>query len=59
MILYNVACLFSQAGEVDEAIDTLGQAVSAGLRYKDWIEHDSDFDPLRENPRFKELLARL
>jgi serine/threonine protein kinase/tetratricopeptide (TPR) repeat protein len=59
MILYNVACLFSQAGEVEPAIDTLERAVEAGLRYKDWIEHDSDFDPLREHSRFQELMARL
>ena len=32
MILYNVACLFSQAGDVDSAIDTLAEAVETGLR---------------------------
>ena len=26
---------------------------------KELFEHDSDLDPLRDNPRFQELLARL
>jgi len=26
---------------------------------RDWVEHDPDYDILRDHPRFKELLARL
>jgi serine/threonine protein kinase/tetratricopeptide (TPR) repeat protein len=59
MILYNVACLFSQAGETEPAVEALESAVDAGFGHREWIEHDSDFDPLRENPRFQELLGRL
>jgi hypothetical protein len=25
----------------------------------DWIEHDTDYDILRDDPRFQRLLARL
>ncbi|MCG6927582.1 MAG: protein kinase [Acidobacteria bacterium] len=59
MILYNVACLFSQAGESEPAIEALEGAVDAGFGHREWIEHDSDFDPVRESPRFQKLLARL
>jgi len=56
--LYNVACLYSNAGRLQRAIDLLGQALDAGFAQKEWIEHDSDLDPLRNEPRFKALLRR-
>jgi TolB-like protein/Flp pilus assembly protein TadD len=56
--LYNVACLYSNAGRLQRAIDLLGQALDAGFAQKEWIEHDSDLDPLRNEPRFKALLKR-
>ncbi len=57
MILYNVACVFAQAGEIDQSIRMLERAVESGFGHKVWIENDSDFDPLRDDPRFHELLA--
>jgi hypothetical protein len=40
-------------------LDVLEQACKLGGGSRDWIEHDSDLDALRESPRFKALLARL
>ncbi len=57
-VLYNVACIYSSSGEVDESISLLERAVAAGFGHWNWIEHDSDFDPLRASPRYKALLAR-
>jgi non-specific serine/threonine protein kinase len=59
MILYNVACVFSQGGEVEQALRMLERAVEHGFGHKAWIENDSDFDPLRKDPRFGELLAKM
>jgi len=59
LILYNVACLFSQAGEPEPAVEALEKAMDAGFGHRKWVEHDSDLDPLRDHPRFRELLARL
>lgn len=59
MILYNVACVFSQAHEIDQAIRMLERAVDSGFGYKEWIEHDTDFDPLRPDPRYQQLLGRM
>jgi len=57
--LYNGACFYSLAGEHERALELLERAVQAGVGYPDWIEHDPDLLPLRELPRFRELLARL
>jgi len=59
MLLYNVGCIFSLAGETDEAIALLERAVDAGLTEKGWFEHDSNLDALRERPRFRALMQRL
>ena len=59
MLLYNVGCIYSLAGEFEEAIDVLEKAVACGLTQRGWYEHDSNLDPLRNNPRFQALLRRL
>lgn len=57
--LYNAACFFSQAGDSARALDLLERACEFGGGNRDWIEHDSDLDPLRDHPRFLGLLGRL
>jgi len=59
MLLYNLGCIYSLAGEVEEAVDCLERAVAQGLTQKGWYEHDSNLDPLRAHPRFQALLAKL
>ena len=59
MVLYNVACIHSLAGELDTAMDLLEEAVHKGLMQKAWIENDSNLDPLRDRARFQELLRWL
>ena len=54
-VLYNVACVYSQLGLRDSAIDLLEQALRSGFGHWEWIEHDSDLDPLRKDPRFQAL----
>jgi serine/threonine protein kinase/Flp pilus assembly protein TadD len=58
-VLYNVACVFSGLGELDKAIDCLEKSITSGMGQKEWIENDSDLDPLRNHPRFHALLERL
>ncbi len=59
MLLYNLGCIHSLAGDVDEAVDCLERAASGGLLQKGWYENDGDLDPLRGHPRFKALLERM
>ena len=59
MLLYNVACTYAQLHKTDDALDCLESAVDKGYGHKDWVEHDSDFNPIRDNPRFKAILETM
>ena len=58
-VLYNVACLYSLEGKVDDAIRCLEETFERGFQNKDWFENDPDLNPLRGNPRFQSLIARI
>src|SRR5438067_4050774 len=54
---YNAACIYSRLGEIDTAFDLLERLLPhANHETKAWIKHDSDFDPLREHPRYQKIL---
>ena len=56
-IQYNAACMWSQLGESDKALDLLQRWAShVGPENKDWLQHDPDFDPLRDHPRYAKIL---
>jgi adenylate cyclase len=57
--LYNAACFHSLSGDTERALDLLECALAKGGGFPDWLRHDTDLDPLRETPRFQQLLARL
>ncbi|HNP37152.1 MAG TPA: tetratricopeptide repeat protein [Woeseiaceae bacterium] len=54
--LYNVACVYSTIGKIEEALDCLEKSVRKGMAELDWMKNDSDLDNLRSHPRFKALL---
>lgn len=56
--LYNVACVYSNTGQIDMALDCLEKSKRKGMAEVDWMMNDSDLDPLREHPRFKALLQK-
>jgi TolB-like protein/Flp pilus assembly protein TadD/tRNA A-37 threonylcarbamoyl transferase component Bud32 len=58
-VLYNVACGFANAGEIEEALACIEKAIQNGFGHKEWLENDSDLDPLRAEPRFQAMLQRL
>lgn len=60
VIQYNAACFYSVAGEVDKAVDCLENCViKAGNVNREWLEHDSDLDNIRDQPRFKKIIENL
>jgi hypothetical protein len=57
-LLYNVACSESRAGQTADALEHLGQAVDAWDGCRAMAKEDSDFDPIRGEPGFQELVGR-
>jgi serine/threonine protein kinase/Tfp pilus assembly protein PilF len=59
LLLYNVACIFCKLGKNDEAIDYLEKSLATGYASKAWALNDPDFEPIRNHPRFIQILERL
>ncbi|HEV8598737.1 MAG TPA: protein kinase [Gemmatimonadales bacterium] len=59
LVLYNVACVYALGGLKNEALECLEKAVQNGFGHGGWIDHDSDLDSLRGDPRFEALKKRL
>jgi len=57
MLLYNLACCEALAGRTDAAIGHLRQAVDRGEEARSLAAKDSDFDSIRDEPAFKELVG--
>jgi adenylate cyclase len=58
--LYNIACMHSVLGEVDEAIDLLEKVLPhSSAEQMSWYQTDSDLDPVRTHPRYQQLLERV
>lgn len=52
ILMYNLACYQSLAGNVPAAIENLTQAIALDARYRDLTGSERDFDPIRSDPRF-------
>jgi tetratricopeptide (TPR) repeat protein len=55
-VLYNLACAESLIGHTDDAIGHLEQSIANGERFRELAQTDTDFDAIRDEPRFKELV---
>jgi mannose-6-phosphate isomerase-like protein (cupin superfamily) len=55
--LYNLACCESLAGRTTNAVEHLRQAIDRSERLRAHAKDDSDFDPIRGEPAFKELIG--
>jgi adenylate cyclase len=57
---YNAACTYAQLGDIEVALDLLERTLpKLGPGGRNWAKHDSDFDPLRNHPRFQQLFDRI
>ena len=57
VMLYNAACLYARLGETRRAVDTLRQAIEAGVRNFACMKNDPDLDSLRDDPEFQALTS--
>ena len=55
-LLYNVACCESRAGRTGDAIEHLRRAIDRTEYLRTLALDDSDFDPIRHEPAFRELV---
>ena len=58
---YNVACLFSVLGDVDQALRFLRKTLALGvpLVKRTWIRnYDPDWNRMRETPGFQEVFRK-
>ena len=55
--LYNLACCESLAGRTEDALAHLEQAIALRDGMRSYAKDDSDLDPIREQPKFKELVG--
>lgn len=56
--LYNAACSYALANDAARAAEALNESLAAGWDDFDKIAEDSDFDAIRDDPRFASVLAR-
>jgi hypothetical protein len=57
--LINAACLHCKLRQKEEALQLLERVFARGWGKRDWVDHDPDYDILRDDPRFQNLVARL
>ena len=55
-LLYNLACCESLAGRTVDALGHLGRAIDRSEQFRSYAKNDSDFDPIRDEPGFRELI---
>jgi Flp pilus assembly protein TadD len=56
--MYNVACGYSLMNDKENALFWLDRSLGVGFDRADLLTKDSDLDPLRSDPRFKEILKK-
>ena len=56
-LIYNLACCESLAGRKADAIEHLKLSIDRAPRFRSTAANDSDFDQVRDEPAFKELMG--
>jgi serine/threonine protein kinase/tetratricopeptide (TPR) repeat protein len=56
---YWLATAYALEGMTDEAFDWLGRAIDLGNENRPWFESNPEWETLRDDPRFAELMQRI
>ena len=57
--MYNIACGFALLNDKENALTWLERSLAFGFDRTDLLRSDSDLDPLRSDPRFKQIVAKV
>lgn len=57
--VYRIAAFYVLLGQKDQAFEWLEKAYHDDSAWLIWLKVDPSMDPLRSDPRFKELLGRM
>jgi len=57
LVHYNLACYLSLAAKKEPALDHLSMALRLDPRYRQMIDSEPDFDPIRSDPDFQALTS--
>ena len=57
LLFYNLACCEALAGRTDDAIEHLRHAADRSEELRRYATEDSDFDRIRDEPAFKEIVG--
>jgi len=59
LLRYNLACYCSLSGQKHRALRFLAQVLAAAPGYRDLIDEETDFDPIRQDPDFQALCDKV
>ena len=57
MLLYDLACFESLAGDTEEALAHVARSLELDPQLRPGAAADSDFEALRQDPRFQALVS--
>ena len=57
MLFYNLACCESLCGRTSDALGHLRHAIEMSAEFRGTAKDDSDLDPIRREPAFKQLIS--
>ena len=57
IIYYNLACYWSLAGNAKLCVAYLSRALDIDPNYRDLVNEETDFDPIRDHPHFQALTS--
>jgi tetratricopeptide (TPR) repeat protein len=56
-VFYNLACCEALAGRSADAIEHVRRAIELSPRFREFAKGDSDFDAIRDEPAFKDVVG--
>jgi adenylate cyclase len=57
-VLHNAGCFYAATGNIERALELFEKRLARADIYQAWIDHDSDFDSIRDDPRFLKMLEK-